>query len=112
MILTGDNVGAAQDMSMVVESAYPTELRIEARQALEAFVVDNTDLETLEGLIAQFNIFEAIGVVRQELRHSDFLAFLLDPRQNHGLGDTFVRRLLQKILIDARGLASSLSPVH
>lgn len=69
------------------------------RKALEAFVVDNPELERLEALLAQFNIFEAIGAVRQELRHSDFLAFLLNPQENHGLGDAFIKRLLQKILV-------------
>ncbi len=82
------------------------------RQALEAFVVENSDLEKLEGFLEQFNIFEAVGVVRQELRHSDFLAFLLDPRQNHRLGDAFVQRFLQKVLIAAKDLAPALSPVH
>src|SRR3954452_1476430 len=91
---------------------YPVALRSEDKQALEAFVVEHSDLETLEGLVAQFNIFEAVGAVRQELRHSDFLAFLLDPRQNHRLGDAFVRRLLQKILVAAKGLNPPLSPVH
>lgn len=85
---------------------------LDDRQALEAFVVENADLETLEALVEQFNIFEAVGVIRQELRHSDFLAFLLDPRQNHNLGDAFVQRLLQKILAAARHLAPPLSPVH
>ena len=75
---------------------------------LEALVVDNPDLEKLEALLDEFNIFEAMGVVRQEMRHSDFLAFLLDPQQNHGLGDTFLKRLLQKALISA---GSSLTPI-
>ncbi len=97
---------------MVEAADYPIAPRVEDRQALEAFVVENADLEMLEGLLEQFNIFEAVGVVRQELRHSDFLAFLLDPRQNHRLGDAFARRLLQKILIDARDPAPPLSPVH
>jgi hypothetical protein len=88
------------------------DLRIEDRQALEAFVVDNAELEMLEGLLDQFNIFEAIGAVRQELRHSDFLAFLLDPRQNHRLSDVFVQRLLQRILIASGELFLSISPVH
>jgi thiamine phosphate synthase YjbQ (UPF0047 family) len=70
-----------------------------ALKALEAFVLDNADLETLEGLLGKFNIFEAIGAVRQELRHSDFLAYLLDPHQNHGLGDAFIKKLLQKALL-------------
>lgn len=82
------------------------------RQALEAFVIDNADLELLEGIIDQFNIFESIGMVRQELRHSDFLAFLIDPRHNHRLGDIFTRRFLQKALVAARPLDAPVSPVH
>nr|MBA2277931.1 PD-(D/E)XK nuclease family protein [Chloroflexia bacterium] len=82
------------------------------RRAIESFVVDNSDLETLEALIDRFNVFEAVGVARQELRHSDFLAFLLDPRQNHRLGDSFVKRFLQKILVAAGHLGQPISPVH
>lgn len=73
----------------------------EERALLEAFVVENEDLERLEALLAQFNIFEALGAVRQELRHSDFLAFLVDPAQNHGLGDAFLKRLLKRALVEA-----------
>lgn len=73
-------------------------IAISDRQALEALLIDNPDLEQLKALLDQFNIFEAVGVVRQELRHSDFLAFLLDPSQPHGLGDTFATHLLQQVL--------------
>jgi hypothetical protein len=69
------------------------------RQALTRFVVDNRELERLEQLLLRFNIFDAIGVARQELRHSDFLAFLLDPKQPHGLGDAFAKRLIQRALV-------------
>lgn len=82
-------------MSQVLENAVSPAL---ARKTLEALVVDNPDLERLEALLDQFNIFEAIGAVRQEVRHSDFLAFLLNPQQNHCLGDTFLKRLLQRAL--------------
>lgn len=68
------------------------------REYLESFLTNNPDLERLETLIADFNIFESIGMCRQEIRHSNFLAFLLDPQQNHGLGDAFVRKFLQKAL--------------
>jgi hypothetical protein len=73
------------------------------RKSLETFVVDNADLERLESLVNQFNIFEAVGVVRQELRHSDFLAYLLTPQQNHGLRDVLVRKLLQRVVSVAEG---------
>ncbi len=68
---------------------------------LQSLVVHNPELERLESLLDRFNIFEALGAVRQEVRHSDFLAFLLNPRQNHGLGDLFVKRLLQEAIAQA-----------
>lgn len=71
------------------------------RELLERFIVDNEDLEKLESELAKFNIFEAIGVVRQELRHSNFLAFLLNPSQNHRLDDVFLKRLLKRVLLEA-----------
>jgi len=76
-------------------------MTIEDLALLETFVVDNQDLERLEALLAEFNIFEALNIARQELRHSDFLAFLMDPRQNHGLGDAFLKRLLKRVLAGA-----------
>jgi hypothetical protein len=44
----------------------------------------------------ELNIFKAVGLYRQEIRHSNFLAFLLSPQQNHGLKDGFLKRLIQK----------------
>lgn len=81
------------------------------RKALENLVVDNPELEQLEALLDQFNIFEAMGAVRQELRHSDFLAFLLNPQQNHGLGDVFVKRLLQKAISPPHGVSPPITPI-
>jgi hypothetical protein len=72
----------------------------EQRAILESFIVDNVDLEELEAKLAQFNIFEAIGVVRQEIRHSNFLAFLLNPSQNHKLDDAFLKRFLKRVLLE------------
>lgn len=97
MIEADGNLEAAEGLSVARAAESEVDVRFGDRQALEGFVVENADLEALEGLSEQFNIFEAVGVLRQELRHSDFLAFLLDPRQNHRLGDAFVQRLLQKI---------------
>ncbi len=70
------------------------------RALLESLIVDNEDLEKLELKLAQFNIFEAIGVVRQELRHSNFLAFLLNPSENHRLDDIFLKRFLKRVLLE------------
>jgi hypothetical protein len=42
----------------------------------------------------RFNILRTLGLNRQEVRHSDLLAVLLDPRQPHGLGARVARALL------------------
>lgn len=68
------------------------------REAFEDFLIDNRELEALEQHLRGFNIFEAIGHVRAEKRHSDFLAFLLNPLAPHGLGDDFITRFLQSAL--------------
>lgn len=42
----------------------------------------------------KINIFEAAGLVRQEIRHSKVLSYLLKPNENHGLGDLFFKKLI------------------
>lgn len=43
-----------------------------------------------------------MSLVFQELRHSDFLAFLLNPQANHRLGDRFARGWLKRVVRFAR----------
>lgn len=81
----------------------------EPKALLEKFVVDNQDLEQLESLLDQFNIFEAVGMVRQEICHSKFLAFLLNPNATHRLGDIFLKTFLKRLLIDADN--ATVSPI-
>lgn len=59
---------------------------------LEALLLDEDGIERIEGRLGGFNIFEAVGHTRLEQRHSAFLAFLLDPNGNHGLGTEFISR--------------------
>jgi len=67
-------------------------------EILERFIIDNSELDKLESLISEFNIFEAVGITRQEIRHSSFLAFLLNPSESHRLGDIFLKKFLVGIL--------------
>ena len=78
-------------------------------QALEEFIVDNSDLDQLESRLQQVNIFEAIGMQWQEIRHSAFLAFLLDPKQPHGLSEDFLKNLLQKAFLRNRAAPNPVS---
>ena len=64
--------------------------------ALKAFIDDIEDLERLEALADRFNMFEALGLVRQEIRHSAFLRWILDPAEHHGLGDYPLRQFVRQ----------------
>ncbi len=69
--------------------------------ALQAFVLDD-DLERLEDLLAEFNLFDVLKIERKEVQHSALLAWLLDPRGSHGLRDYFLRRFLSEAAVEAR----------
>src|SRR5947209_11077978 len=70
----------------------------EELSALEQFVVENDDLLALESLIGRFNIFDALDIARAEIRHSNFLAFILDPAESHGQGQRFLKAILVDLL--------------
>jgi hypothetical protein len=83
----------------------------EVREALERFVVDNDDLLDLESRIGRFNIFDALGIARVEIRHSNFLAFILDPAESHGQGPLFLKAVLMDLLKKAGSDSRPLSPI-
>src|SRR2546429_9373778 len=84
---------------------------LEETAALERFVVDNDDLLALESLIGKFNVFDALDIARTEIRHSNFLAFILDPGESHGQGQLFLRALLMDLLKAAPAGLRPLSPI-
>src|SRR5438552_3542330 len=62
------------------------------REQLERFVVENRDLDDLEHQLCTFNIFSTLlRVERLELQHSNVLAYFLNPINQHGLGDRFLK---------------------
>jgi len=71
-------------------------------QALERFVAENDDLLALEEQIGKFNIFDALGIARVEIRHSNYLAWLLTPGESHGQGDQYLRAVLIDVLRKVR----------
>ena len=44
---------------------------------------------------SRFNVVEAFGVTRDELAHSQFIAYLLNPLERHDQGDIFLTSFLQ-----------------
>lgn len=68
---------------------------------IELLLLDGR-LGEIEAGLGGFNLFEAIGHTRREERHSDFLAFLLDPNQPHGLGAKFLTRFAMEVVRTTR----------
>ena len=64
--------------------------------ALGKFSTGNDALRSLERRIGKFNIFHALRIERAEIRHSNFLGWILDPSASHEQGSLF----LQAVLID------------
>jgi PD-(D/E)XK nuclease superfamily len=81
----------------------------EKQEILGKLIIDNQDLDFLESNLSEFNLFEAIGVVRQEIRHSNVIAFLLNPQETHRLSDLFLKKLLISTLLKSEN--PPLSPI-
>lgn len=70
-------------------------------KALRTLVVDCPELRQLEQLLGRFNLFEVLKLGHHEIRHSNVLAWLLNPDESHGFGDLFLRRWLMRVLHEA-----------
>ena len=67
-------------------------------QELKRFLIDIDCLQELEK--TSFNIFDVLKISRTEIRHSNVLAWLLDPNGNHGYSQGFLARLNSHIARD------------
>jgi hypothetical protein len=72
---------------------------------LADLVMRDPGFADLERELNIFCPFEAVGVVRQEIRHAHFLAYYLDPNRPHGFGDACLRAFLTRAL-EAQGETS------
>lgn len=63
-------------------------------QALLNLMQDITCLDQLRPWTERINIFHVLKIARTEIRHSNMLAWLLDPNENHGLGSYFLQAFI------------------
>jgi hypothetical protein len=61
-------------------------------------LLDDPDFRSVQRRVSSFNLFEAVGAVRGELRHSNFLGYLLSPRRSHGMGSIPLEKVVRSIL--------------
>ncbi|MBC8468526.1 MAG: PD-(D/E)XK nuclease family protein [Planctomycetes bacterium] len=67
--------------------------------SIDKFLADNPEFESLSARLSQFNVFRALKIEKVEIRHSNVLAWLLDPDESHGFSNIVLRRLLSNILL-------------
>jgi len=71
------------------------------KAVIDKFLADNPELEELSAKLATFNAFRVLRIENAEIRHSNVLAWLLNPKESHGLGDIVLKRVLSNILLQA-----------
>lgn len=60
-------------------------------------LVNDSDFDKLELGLNKPNIFEILKISKSEIRHSNFLSWLLNPKGSHGLGEVFIKRFIREI---------------
>ena len=76
---------------------------------LNQFLVDNWELEQLSAKLAAFNILKVLKIEKAEIRHSNVLAWLMDPQESHGIGQAFIKRFLSTILLNIQNEETGLN---
>ena len=70
---------------------------IDIEEAIRQLALDIHLLDELREMNNKFNIFNVLGVDQYEIRHSNMLAWLLDPQGNHGFGESFLKNFLRLV---------------
>lgn len=77
----------------------------------EKLIIFDAEFQELEKRLFKFCPFDALGAVHVELRHSNFLANILDPLRPHGFGDQVLRSLMLAVTSEA-GADVPLTPLE
>ena len=67
-------------------------------KALKEFLLDIECLDPLSEWTSKFNLFDILKITRTEIRHSNMLAWLLSPNENHGMSDSIIRGFIQYVI--------------
>jgi hypothetical protein len=74
---------------------------------LAALFIGNSAFAEIEAAFDRFCPFEAVGVIRQEIRHGQFLEYVFNPQRPHGFGSD----CLQAFFHAAATAASAEEPI-
>ncbi len=71
-------------------------------------LITDDDFERMRLELNAPNIFSALAVQRKEIRHSNFIGYLLDPNETHQLNDLVLRRVLRDIFNESKNNSRSI----
>ena len=60
-------------------------------------MLDSESFGKLSEWTSTLNVFDILKISKTEIRHSNMLAWLLDPNETHGIGDVFLRGVLSHL---------------
>lgn len=60
-------------------------------------LLKDEDFDKIDLELKNPNIFQILRVSKNEIRHSNFLSWLLEPNGSHKLGDVFLKRFLREV---------------
>ncbi|EGP4862750.1 PD-(D/E)XK nuclease family protein, partial [Enterococcus faecium] len=72
---------------------------IDEKKCLKNLLEDMDDIEErLSKWTGKANIFQILKLSKNEIRHSNFLAFLFAPNETHNLSDEFFKMFLKRYI--------------
>lgn len=60
---------------------------------------NDTNFQQLNQQVNSFNTLKILKLENHEIRHSNILAWLLNPKENHNLSDYFLRKVMEHLLL-------------
>jgi hypothetical protein len=67
------------------------------KESIYKFLVNNEKLELLQARLNEFNPFKILRLENHEIRHSNVLAWLFNPSENHNLDDRILKKFLLSV---------------
>jgi hypothetical protein len=71
------------------------------------FLLDIDCLDSIRSYADKINVFSVLRMEHNEIRHSNMLAWLLDPSEKHGLGSDFLRHFLNDVISNNKEVLNS-----
>ena len=65
-------------------------------------LLKDEDFDKIDLGLKNPNIFQILRISKNEIRHSNFLSWLLEPNGSHKLGDIFLKRFLREVFSSER----------